>query len=247
MEKGGEITEKAEMSEQTERPQEQFRLLRHFRLFRNLSSPLPHNPAVRRRRWTRRALTALGLSMAVCVSLFFALPKLLIAPANATKSDVILLCAISPKSTADEYVADLYRKGFGRKIVCVSSQVSWELYPGDYAREHLIALGVHADDVISMRLPTTPCFAVNLPKIVDFVKANGWRSALIVTHPENSRYAARLNRKFYEREGIAVAVSYALKDREELTQSWWRTHWKTQRMVGEVMGLTLDMFYSECH
>jgi len=191
-------------------------------------------------------LISLGLSLAVCVALFFALPKLLIAPANATKSDVILHSSISPHSAADEYVADLYRQGVARKIVCVSTQVSWELYPGDFAREHLISLGVPAEDVISMRLPTVPCPAVNLPRIVELVKANGWRSALWVTQPEDSRYAGRLTRRFFEREGVALAVSYAPKDREEVTQNWWTTHWKTQRMVGEVMSDTLDLFYSEC-
>jgi uncharacterized SAM-binding protein YcdF (DUF218 family) len=241
-----EITEQTEITERTEKSQEQFRPFRYFRLFRNLPATSPDNSTVRRRRWMRRALISLGLFLAICVALFFALPKLLIAPASATKSDVILHGSISPHSAADEYVADLYRKSVARKIVCVSSQVSWGLYPGDYAREHLISLGVPAEDVISMRLPTAHCGAENLPRVVEFVKANGWRSALLITHPEDSRYAGRLNRRYFEREGVAISVSYAPKDRAELTQSWWRTHWKTQRFVGEVLSVTLDLFYSEC-
>jgi len=242
----GKGVEVMEITERRKKSLEHFRLFRHLRLFRNPSASTPNNQAVRRRRWTRRVLISLGLSLAVCVALFFALPQLLIAPADVTKSDVILHNSISPHSAADEYVADLYRQGFARKIVCVSSQVSWELYPGDFAREHLISLGVPAEDVISMRLPIAPCGAVNFQSIVKFVKANGWRSALLVTHPESSRYAGRLTRRFFESEGVALAVSYAPKDREELTQNWWGTHWKTQRMVGEVMNDTLDLFYSEC-
>src|SRR5215475_9540452 len=233
--KGRGITERTEKS------------LERFRLFRNLSTDHPNNHAIRRRRWIRRALISLGLSLAICVAIFFALPNLLIAPANTAKSDVILHCSISPQSMADEYVADLYRRGLARKIVCISSQVSWELYPGDFARQHLISLGVPPEDVISMRLPTAPCFGANLPRVVEFVKANGWRSALLISHPEDSRYAARLTRRFFEREGVALAVSYAPKDREELTQDWWSTHWKTQRFVAEVMSVTLDLLYSECH
>lgn len=200
----------------------------------------------KKRRWLRRALISLCLLLAGCVVLFFALPKLLIAPANVAKSDVILHGSISTQSTADEYVADLYRQGVARKIVCVSSQVSWELYPGDYVREHLISLGVPAEDVISLRLPVVPCGAVNLPTVAEFVKAHGWRSALLITHPEDSRYAASVARRFFEREGVSTAVSYAPEDREELTRNWWRTHWKTQRMVGEAIGITLDLFYAEC-
>ncbi|MGH9769789.1 MAG: hypothetical protein ACREAB_20385 [Blastocatellia bacterium] len=203
-------------------------------------------PTVRKRRWLRRALISLSLLLVACVALFFALPMLLIAPANVARSDVILHGSVSTHSAADEYVAKLYRQGVARKIVCVSSQVSWELYPGDYAREHLISLGVPAEDVLSLRLPIAPCGAVVLPTIVEFVKAHGWKSALLITHPEDSRYAARAYRGFFEREGIATAVSYAPEDREELTRNWWRTHWKTQRMVGETMAITLDLFYSEC-
>jgi uncharacterized SAM-binding protein YcdF (DUF218 family) len=191
-------------------------------------------------------LISLGILAAVCVALFFALPALLIAPASVAKSDVILHGAISKHSAADKYVIDLYRQGVARKIVCFGSQVSRELYPSDYVRESLISQGVAAEDVISLRLPLAPCDGASLPMIVEFVKANGWKSVLYVTHPEDSRYTNNLARRFFEREGIALAVSYSPEDREELTRSWWRTHWKTQRMVGEAMIIALDRFYSEC-
>lgn len=187
------------------------------------------------------ALLAIG-----CVALFFALPSLLIAPASVAKSDVILHDAISKHSEADKYVIDLYRRGVARKIVCVGSQVSRDLYPADYVRESLISQGVPAEDVISLRLPITPCAGAYLPTVVEFVKAHGWKSALYVTHPEDSRYSDSLARRFFEREGVAFAVSYSPADREELTRDWRHTHWKTQRMVGEAMGIAIDRFYSEC-
>jgi len=198
------------------------------------------------KRWARRALIPLGLLAVGCAALFFALPALLIAPAIVANSDVIIYGAISKHSAADKYVIDLYRRGVARKIVCVSSQVSWELYPGDYARESLVSQGVHADDVISLRLPLAPCGGAETPRVVEFVKDHGWKSALYVTHPEDSRYTDYLARRFFEREGLALAVSYSPEDREELTRSWWRTHWKTQRIVGEAMIIALDRFYSEC-
>jgi hypothetical protein len=199
-----------------------------------------------RRKWARRVLISTGILAAVCISLFFALPALLIAPANVAKSDVILHGAMSKQSTADKYVIDLYRQGVARKIVCVSSQISRELYPGDYVRESLISQGVPAEDVVSLRLPLAPCGGMDLPRIVEFVKANGWKSAIYVTHPEDSRYTNHLARRFFEREGIALAVSYSPEDKEELTRSWRLTHWKMQRFVGEAMIITLDRFYSEC-
>lgn len=199
-----------------------------------------------KRRWLRRALILSLVLLAACVVLFFATPKLLIAPANPAKSDVILHSAIGAHSKADEYVAALYHQGMARKIVCLSSQVSWETYPGDYVREHLISLGVPAEDVFSLRLPIAPCGAMNLPTVVDFVKDRGWKSALLITHPENSRYAASVIHKYFGREGVTTTVSYASDDRDALTDGWWRTHWKTQRFVGQAMSVTFDLFYSEC-
>jgi hypothetical protein len=198
------------------------------------------------KRWALGALISLGLPAVGCAALFFALPALLIAPAGMAKSDVILYGAISKHSAADKYVIDLYRRGVARKIVCVSSQVSWELYPSDYVRESLVSQGVHAEDVISLRLPLAPCGGAQEPRVVEFVKAHGWKSALYVIHPEDSRYVDNLARRFFEREGVALSVSYSPEDREELTRNWWRTHWKTQRMVGEALIIALDRFYSEC-
>src|SRR5262245_51863612 len=115
-----------------------------------------------------------------CVALFLALPSLLIAPASVAKSDVILHGAISKHSAADKYVIDLYRRGVARKIVCVGSQVSWELYPSDYVRESLVSQGVHAEDVISLRSPLAPCGGAHAPRLVEFVKDRGWKHALYV-------------------------------------------------------------------
>src|SRR5262245_45843049 len=171
-----------------------------------------------RRKWAYRVLISVCLLAAGCVALFFALPSLMIAPASMAKSDVILHGAISKHSAADKHVIDLYRRGVARKIVCVSSQISTDLYPGDYVRDSLISEGIPAGDFISLRLPLSPCGGAQAPKIVEFVKANGWKSALWVTHPEDSRYSGSLARKFFEREGIALAVDYSQEDREELTR-----------------------------
>jgi hypothetical protein len=181
-----------------------------------------------------------------CIALFFTLPKLLIAPVKVMPSDVILHTAIDPHSKADDYVMSLYRQGIGSKIVCISSQITWEVYPADYAREHLISLGARAEDVMSLHMPLAPCSALNVPIIVEFVKSRGWKRVLLIGPPEDSRYAARLAGKFFEREGIALAVSYAPEDGEEVTRAWWRTHWKVQRFTSEVMNIALDVFYSEC-
>jgi hypothetical protein len=199
-----------------------------------------------KKRWLRRAFISFALFLTACVALLFALPRLLIAPARTAQADVILHAAMDLHSKSDGYVVDLYRRGVAGKIICASSQVSWEVYPADFARERLISLGVPAQDVLSLHLPLAPCDAMRLPLIVDFVKSHGWKSVLWVGRPESSRYAGWLARRFFDKEGIKLTVSYAPEDREELTQSWWRTHWKVQRFAGVVMNASFDLLYSEC-
>lgn len=199
-----------------------------------------------KKRWLRRAFISFALFLTACVALFFALPRLLIAPVRTAQADVILHAAMDLHSKSDDYVVDLYRRGFAGKIICVSSQISWEVYPADFARERLISLGVPAQDVVSLHLPLVPCDAMRLPLIVDFVKSHGWKSVLWIGRPESSRYAGWLGRRFLEKEGIDVTVSYTPGDREELTRSWWRTHWKVQRLTGAAMNISFDLLYSEC-
>src|SRR5262245_38467879 len=74
--------------------------------------------------------------------IFFTLPLLLIAPSETPKSDVILDFSLDSRSMADKYIVWLYREGIARTVVTVSSQISHETYPADYARDHLVALGI---------------------------------------------------------------------------------------------------------
>lgn len=191
-------------------------------------------------------MIALGLFATAGIGLFFGLPTLLIAAPQRSSADIILHAAIDPHSGSDAYVAELYRQGVARKIVCVSSQVSWEVYPGDYAREHLISMGIPAEDVLSLRLPITDCSAAGLTSVIEYLKAHGWKSVLLVGHPEGSRYDGWLGRRLFNLHGMNLAATYAPEDKIELTTRWWRTHWKVQRFVQEAMNIAIDLLYPEC-
>lgn len=194
----------------------------------------------------RRILLLTVIIIGGGVIFFFSLPVLLISKGGAERADVILHAAIDPHSKADEYVASLYRKGIAKKIVCISAQISWEVYTADYVRDHLISLGVSADDASSFHLPLLECDGLAVPMIANYVSSRGWKSALIVAHPEDSRYALWLARGAFEKSGIELNVGYAPEDKDELTRAWWRTHWKVQRFVGQAMSIFLDVFYDEC-
>lgn len=194
----------------------------------------------------RRWLAACALSLLLVLLGFFSLPWWLIAPAETVPSEVILHLAVGDRSEGDEYVAELYRQGLARQVVCLSTPVAWQVYPADYARQHLIALGVPAENVLTFYIPALDCRAEALAVIADFVKQHGWHSALMVVDPAVSGWNKRLAKPLFAREQIEVAVTYAPRDRARLLEHWWREHWKTQRLIGEAMDVVVDLFYAEC-
>jgi hypothetical protein len=197
-------------------------------------------------RLVRGFLIALCLFSVCIVSLFFALPYILIAPPRVAQTDVIIHAAIAPHTKSDEYVASLYRQKYAAEVICISSQISVDVYPGDYACAHVVSLGVPPEHARSVRLPITDCPAQGMKTITDFIKAQGWKSALMVSSPETSRYGGWLARRAFSRAQIDLSVTYSPDDKMDLTAGWWKEHRKIQRFVQEAMNIPIDLIYAEC-
>jgi hypothetical protein len=199
-----------------------------------------------KRKFPRRIIITLAVFLTISFSLFFALPWLLIAPPQTEKVDVILHNVIDARSKTDDYVAELYRQGYAGKIVCISSQASWETYPADYARQHLIYMGIPEQNITVLHLPIPDCLAGSFRLIADYVKSQGWNRALLISYPQQSRYERWLAGKIFEKEKISLVVTYPPDDEDVLTTDWWREHWKVQRIINAAIIIPLDRFYSEC-
>jgi hypothetical protein len=200
------------------------------------------------RKWSWRLLWLLALGGALGLLGFFSLPWLAIAPADTPRPvDVILHFALDERLNGDAYVAELFRQGHAKHVLCLSTQVSWEVYPAEYARAHLLELGIPATQVSTMHLPSTlDCRAQVMPMVVNYVKQQGWRSAMMIVEPTVSRANRRTAVAAFARAGIDLLLCYSPLDYERLTTNWWREHWKTQRMFGEALNTGFDFFYAEC-
>jgi hypothetical protein len=194
----------------------------------------------------RRWLIAAAALIVFLLTGFLALPWLMMIPAQPSPSDGLLHLAINHHSESNAYVAELYRQGLIRKVICVSSPIAREVYPADYARQYLIAQGVREEDVSALHLPVADCAGEVMPRLVEEVKARGWRSALLVVSPSSSRFTARLARRYFGAAGVSVAITYSPQDRQELLDWWWRTHWKARRIVSSGVSATLDLLYPQC-
>ncbi|MBK9316893.1 MAG: hypothetical protein IPM55_22005, partial [Acidobacteria bacterium] len=180
-----------------------------------------------RRRWL--IITAIVFALAVVG--FLNLPGLLIARADSGPADGILYLAVDPYSKSDDFVADLYRRKAAPEVVCASSQISHQVYQSDFTREHLVSMGIPESAVSSLHLPIKDCLAEISPVLREHVSRRGWKSVLVVVNPGGSRYAGWVLRRYFEPAGIEARVTYSPKTYADLTDSWWRTHWKAQVMV----------------
>jgi uncharacterized SAM-binding protein YcdF (DUF218 family) len=199
----------------------------------------------KRRRW-KWVLTALML-FALAGTVFVFLPSFLIVPAQTAHADVILHYATASRRThADDLVAQLYQQKVASKIICISRNESCGVYPADDSRRRLLALGIPAEDVLTLHLPRAECVAPALPRIVEIVKANGWHQALLVVSPSRSRSTGNIAKKYFQQAGLQLTVTYSPQAYQEATTRWWSSHQKAQNITEALISNVLDPLYSEC-
>lgn len=198
--------------------------------------------------WAWRVLLALLVGGALALAGFFSLPWLAIGPSDPPKAvDVILHFAVDERLNGDQFVADLFRQGKAGHVLCLSTQASWEVFPAEYARAHLLELGLPAAQVSTLHLPATlDCRAQVMPFIANYLQKQHWRSAMMVVEPTVSRANRRVAAPVFARAGIDLVLCYSPRDYEVVTANWWREHWKTQRLFGEALNTGFDFFYAEC-
>ena len=200
----------------------------------------------RKRRSWKWAMALLAI-FAIAATVFAFLPLLLVAPAQTTPADVILHFATSSSRTpADDYVAQLYQQKLAQKIVCISRNESCGVYPADDARRRLLAMGIPADDVLTLYLPRAECVAPNLPRMIEMVKAHGWQQSLMVLSPTRSRSTGNLARKYFQQAGLQLAITYAPQAYQEITTRWWADHQQAQTTTEAIISTLLDPLYIEC-
>ena len=196
--------------------------------------------------WLRRSLfSACGLA-ALTVAFFIGLPRFVVGEAEVQPVEALYLAAFDPRLQTDEYAASLYQQGLAHKIVCMSNAITCDIFPADFARQHLIELGVPAADVLILHTPDTDCRAQLFLPTLRFAQTHGWRRIAWIVDPAGSRFMRRVLQPKFKAAGLEMFVTYPPAARAELIDGWPRSHWKMQRMTREPLEVTLDFFYPEC-
>jgi len=199
------------------------------------------------RSWRITAVFMALLLIIAATGIFFAIPAIIIRRPDPPQAvAAILHTAVGARSTADDYVISLYRQGYSERIVCVSSQISHELFPADFTKRNLIERGIPETAVTSLHLPIMECPAMTMDYIADFCQREGWKSVMIVSSPEGNPRAGAAMRLEFQRRGIGLIMTHSPEDAAALQSRWWLTHWKIQRVIGAIMETVLDTIYGDC-
>lgn len=195
----------------------------------------------------RRWAIALSVMVTLAGIVFVYLPNLLIVPAHTASADVILHFATSSRrGHADDYVAQLYQQKLAKKIVCISRNEACGVYPADDTRRRLLAMGVPAEDVLTLYLPYSDCVAPQMTRVIEMVKTNGWQQSLLVLSPMRSRVTGNIAAKYFQQAGLGLAITYSPQAAEEITTRWWSDHQKAQATTEAIISTFLDPLYPEC-
>lgn len=199
------------------------------------------------RNWRLVVVILALLLIIAATAIFFAIPAIVIRRPDPPQAvAAILHTAVGARSTADDYVITLYREGYSTRIVCVSSQISHELFPADFTKLNLIGRGIPETAVTSLHLPIMECPAMTLDYIADFCQREGWKSVMIVSSPEGNPRAGAAMRLEFQRRGIGLIMTHSPEDAAALQSRWWLTHWKIQRVIGAITETVLDTIYGDC-
>jgi hypothetical protein len=195
----------------------------------------------------KRILAVLLCTMVMLVMAVATLPYFMI-PGSETlqRVDGLLHLSVGTRSKADDYVLQLFQQGYSEQIVCLSSQISHDLFPSDYTRINLINRGIPPERISSIHLPIYECPVEVVDFLARYCLDRQWDSVLVVTSPEGNSRGRRLMREDFKKRGISLYFSHAPEDELELRREWWRTHWKIQRLIGAVSDLLLDIYFGDC-
>jgi uncharacterized SAM-binding protein YcdF (DUF218 family) len=140
--------------------------------------------------WRRRA----GVFAATLLLLYFLLPLtlnflagLLIRQDPLQPNDIVIAMGGGQHCLRLQHAADLYRKGFGRKLLLSGIEAFEGTAAEEKVRQQAVNFGVPAADILIVT--NTFNTRTEADKVAALMRQQGWKSALIVTEPSHTRRA----------------------------------------------------------
>lgn len=153
----------------------------------------------------------------------------LIVKDELEKSDVIIVLGTDLKGEREKWAAQLFKDGFGKKIVMCGYEVGWRTSTAEIMKRHVLELGVPEQAIIldyGWDNNGTWDNAINSLKIV---KMNNFKSAIVVTSNYHTRRARLAFTKVFRNSNVRILMSPCPEG--SFSAGEW---WKSRRLVKSV-------------
>jgi uncharacterized SAM-binding protein YcdF (DUF218 family) len=182
----------------------------------------PTNPKARRgRRWLLLALALVLLYFLTPAALTW-LASLLVRQDPLQPADVVIVLGGGRHCLRLQYGAELYRKQFARKLVLSGIEAPTGSTAEGNVPQRAIRQGVAEADIQVVK--NTWHTRAEAEELTSLMRAQGWRSALIVTDPSHTR------RAHYILQRAAPELAFAAAPvPQEWPQVWRAERWWTRR------------------
>jgi uncharacterized SAM-binding protein YcdF (DUF218 family) len=186
--------------------------------------------------WRRRA----GVFAATLLLLYFLLPLtlnflagLLIRQDPLQLNDIVIAMGGGQHCLRLQHAADLYRRGFGRKLLLSGIEAFDGTAAEEKVRQQAVNLGVPAADILIV----TNSFntRTEADKVAALMRQQGWKSALIVTEPSHTR------RAHYTLQHAAPDLMFSATPVPAewpgvwRAERWWTRHTDTRHTIREAL------------
>ncbi len=189
-----------------------------------------------KRNWRRRAV----IFLIALLLLYFLLPitlnflaSLLIRQDPLQPTDIVIAMGGGQHCLRVQHAAELYRKGFGRKLILSGIEALDGNGVEEKIRQQAVNFGVPAADILIVA--NTLNTRTEADKVAALMRQQGWKSALIITEPSHTR------RAHYTLQHAAPDLNFAASPVPAewpgvwRAERWWTRHTDTRHTIREAL------------
>jgi uncharacterized SAM-binding protein YcdF (DUF218 family) len=185
--------------------------------------------------WRRGAILTIALLL-----LYFLLPftftwlaSWLVRTDPLQPTDIVIGMGGGQHCLRVQYAAELYRKGFGRKLLLSGIEAFESSEAAEKVRQQAINFGVPATDIVI--LTNTFNTRVEAANIAALMRQQGWQSAIVVTEPSHMRRAHYTLQHAASDLQFSAAPVPADWPGVWRAERWWTRHADTRHTMREAL------------
>lgn len=184
------------------------------------------------RRWILITAALLGFYFLLPITLNF-LASCLVRNDPLQPHDIVIAMGGGQHCLRLQYAAELYRKGFGRKLLLSGIEAFEGVAAEEKVRQQAVNQGVPAADVFIVT--NTFNTRTEADKVAALMRQQGWKSALIVTEPSHTRRAHYTLQRAAPDLAFSATPVPAEWPGVWRPERWWTRHTDTRHTIREVL------------